>query len=227
VAELCAAGVTLRNQVNKRWESRDKASDGWIGDAAHAARESDHNPDANGIVRAIDLDEDFRGDKGDAKKFADELIALARARKDGGRLKYVVYEDKIASGTYADSFWVWRGSGYGHTQHIHVSFTEKGDKDGKPFALPILAPKPEALWDKKVPPFETVLKAYADDDLRSAAAYRVAARLFDLGFYGGAKPVEYEQGFPHRAYRAWALSKGRPFHAYDRRSHLLLFGGVR
>ena len=53
------AGIpTLQAQVNKRWPNRDKASDGVKGDAAHAARTSDHNPDSRGYVHAMDIDED-------------------------------------------------------------------------------------------------------------------------------------------------------------------------
>ena len=58
------AGVTkLRDQVDNRWPKRDKRTDGIIGDAAHQARQSDHNPDSKGAVHALDLDKDLRGSK--------------------------------------------------------------------------------------------------------------------------------------------------------------------
>ena len=59
MAKLVLAGVTLRDQVNRRWPKRDKRSDGWIGDAAHSQRASFHNPDKRGLVFAIDIDENF------------------------------------------------------------------------------------------------------------------------------------------------------------------------
>lgn len=158
MAKLCAGGVTLRDQVNQRWPSRDKASDGWVGDAAHAARDgwgtngkgSYHNPDPNGIVHAIDLDEDFfgkgKGGQKAAMEFAQQLATYCREGKDGGRIAHIVYEDKVASATANN--WHFRGSGYGHTHHIHISFTNKADKDGSKFRLPIFEneekPKPPA-----------------------------------------------------------------------------------
>ena len=61
MARLCKGGVTLRDQIDRRWPKRDKASDGWIGDAAHLARgsASDHTPNKAGVVHAIDIDENM------------------------------------------------------------------------------------------------------------------------------------------------------------------------
>jgi len=140
MARLVAGGVTLRNQVNKRWPKRDKRSDGWIGDKAHAGRQSDHNPDARGLVHALDIDADLDPkDPGAAQRLANQIVAYAASGIPGAnRIKNVVFNDQIASGTYANSMWKWRGSGYGHYDHIHVSFTTKGEANGQAFPLPIL-----------------------------------------------------------------------------------------
>lgn len=157
MAKLVPAGVTLRDQLNRRFPKRDYRSDGWIGDSAHAARKSDHNPDKNGWVHAIDIDENFG--KGSwrngraAMRFANELVAYAASGLPGSkRVKYVVYENRIASGTYKSTWWKWRGKGYGHTAHVHVSFTAAAQKDGQLFPLPILAPtvKLRREWAKNL-----------------------------------------------------------------------------
>jgi hypothetical protein len=140
MARLVAGGVTLRNQVNKRWPRRDKRSDGWIGDKAHAGRQSDHNPDARGLVHALDIDADLDPkDPGAAQRLANQIAAYAASGIPGAnRIKYVVFNDQIASGTYANSMWKWRGSGYGHMHHIHVSFSTKGENNAQTYPLPIL-----------------------------------------------------------------------------------------
>ncbi len=140
MARLVAGGVTLRNQINKRWPKRDKRSDGWIGDKAHVSRQSDHNPDARGLVHALDIDADLDPkDPGAAQRLANQIVAYAASGIPGSnRIKYVVFNDQIASGTYANSMWKWRGSGYGHMQHIHVSFSTKGENNAQTFPLPIL-----------------------------------------------------------------------------------------
>ena len=144
MARLCAAGTTLRAQLDKRFPKRDRRSDGWIGDAAHSKRFSYHNPDRNGIVWALDIDENFgvgRWRNGRAaRRFADQLIAYAASDLPGhDRILHVVYEDQVASGTYRNAWWVFRGSGYGHTFHIHITFRDGAGNDGALFPLPILA----------------------------------------------------------------------------------------
>lgn len=58
-AYLAPTLVRLRDDLNARWPGRDKSTDGWIGDAAHQAQVSDHNPDKrSGVVRALDIDKD-------------------------------------------------------------------------------------------------------------------------------------------------------------------------
>ena len=140
MARLVAGGVTLRNQINKRWPKRDKRSDGWIGDKAHVSRQSDHNPDSRGLVHALDNDADLDPkDPGAAQRLANQIVAYAASGIPGAnRIKYVVFNDQIASGTYANSMWKWRGSGYGHMHHIHVSFSTKGENNAQTYPLPIL-----------------------------------------------------------------------------------------
>lgn len=141
MARLVAAGVKLRKQVDRRWPKRDRRSDGWIGDRAHQARKSDHNPDSKGFVHALDIDADLdKNDPKAAQRLANQLVAYAKSGKPGAdRIKYVVFNDRIASGTYKSTYWEWRGSGYGHRHHIHVSFTNKSPVTGRrSFPLPIL-----------------------------------------------------------------------------------------
>ena len=153
--KLCKGGVKLRDQINARWPNRDKRSDGWIGDAAHADRISQHNPDSEGIVYAIDIDENlghgpYRNGK-TAQVLANELVAYALSGLPGSnRVKYVVYENKLASGTYRRYFWQWRKGSWGHTQHIHVSFTKAAKLDGTIWPLPILTKNPvkKRAWRK-------------------------------------------------------------------------------
>jgi hypothetical protein len=145
-----AAALKLRAQVDARWPKRDKRSDGTIGDTAHAARQSDHNPDRDGWVHALDIDADLDpGDRRAAEKLATDLINYARSGKPGSeRIKYVVYANRIASGTYRDQFWTWRPGNWGHEHHLHVSFTDAAERDGSPFPLPSLLPasRPVVTW---------------------------------------------------------------------------------
>lgn len=48
----------LRAEVDALWPARSRVADGWIGDEAHQQRDSDHNPAASGVVRALDITRD-------------------------------------------------------------------------------------------------------------------------------------------------------------------------
>ena len=93
--KLCAAGRQLRNQVDDLYPHRNRKSDGWIGDARHSARKSDHNPDGNGIVRAIDIDRDLAQHPEEAHALV-EKIRLCAKRGDR-RIKYIIFDGKIMS----------------------------------------------------------------------------------------------------------------------------------
>lgn len=194
--------TTLRNQIDRRWPNRDKRSDGVKGDEAHAARQSDHNPDSRGYVHAIDIDEDLNGSKNDNEWLADQVIALARMKRGGSaRLKYMIYEDRIASGTYADHFWTWRNGDYGHPIHMHISFTNVGENDGSDFAIPILVDGVGGQWDGYVPFYNVLLDAFKSGSANKAT-WRLACRLKELGFYTGTVLPEGKQGYPKNAIRA-------------------------
>ena len=133
---LSKAAIQLREQFDDCHSDRDRASDGWLGDRKHAARKSDHNPDEQGWVRAIDIDRDLSGKpKPDIMPdVADQLRLLAKSDK---RISYLIFDGKIAS---AKSAWRWRTyTGINkHRHHLHISFSTKGDNDGSFFNIPLL-----------------------------------------------------------------------------------------
>src|SRR5688572_3459365 len=117
---------TLTEQIRAKFPDRDKRSDGWIGDTAHAARKSDHNPDANGVVHAIDLDEDGWP----CATFVDQLVASRDPR-----LKYVIYERRI---WFPSSGWKPYYGINPHTIHVHISVNSGSGDKGHSWNLPIL-----------------------------------------------------------------------------------------
>ena len=113
----------LRTWVNAHYPDHDKRSDGWIGDTAHGARKSDHNPDRKGIVRAIDIDADLLPGAKDRTAAARLADSLRVAHKRWG-LSYIIYNGRITS---AKSLWKWRRytGNNPHHAHIHISFLER------------------------------------------------------------------------------------------------------
>jgi hypothetical protein len=130
---LSNAAEQLRSEINTKYPNRDKRSDGWIGDTAHNARKSDHNPDKQGWVRAIDIDSDL------IKNSSKESWLLAEQIKQIGlkgdkRVSYVIHQHRIASPRQNWAWRVYKGANP-HVSHIHISFDKSGDLNGKAFGL--------------------------------------------------------------------------------------------
>jgi hypothetical protein len=135
---LSKSAIQLREQIDDAFPGRDRTSDGWIGVTRHAARKSDHNPDVQGWVRAIDIDRDLAG-KGKKPDLMSDLVDQIRvaAKSGDARVSYIIFDGKIASSKRA---WAWRPyDGINqHRAHAHFSFTEKGDEDGSFFNIPMI-----------------------------------------------------------------------------------------
>jgi hypothetical protein len=127
--QLTKGMTNLLSQINAWATGRDKTSDGTIGDAAHQAETSGHNPDDtagvraewNGDpdstpeVRAIDIDDDFRNGV-PAQTLVDHIVAL----RPSYVLRYVIYNRRIWHENNG-----WKPEPYtgasAHTEHIHFS----------------------------------------------------------------------------------------------------------
>lgn len=137
--------VALRDQVNKLAPNRSKASDGWIGDAAHAKRKSQHNPDPDGTVDALDITHDPKNGC-DAGKIA-EAIRVSKDKRVGN----VIYNRQIFSGSGKSPF-VWRKytGANAHTQHIHIDVIDALQDDARPWAIDSAFSKVPAKPDPKL-----------------------------------------------------------------------------
>jgi len=112
---LAKSLITLIDQVDAKHPRRDKSSDGSIGDAAHQATQSDHNPNAAGVVTALDLDRDI------AAGFSARNLAEALVASRDPRIKYIISNGQIISSKVSP--WQWRPytGANAHREHIHVS----------------------------------------------------------------------------------------------------------
>lgn len=105
--------LTFLAEVNALAPHRNKASDGIIGDAAHAASASDHNPNVEGVVCAIDITHDPANGVDIAV-----LYEYLRTHPHPNQ-KYIIANGRIASRAYD-----WRDRPYfgdPHTNHLHTS----------------------------------------------------------------------------------------------------------
>lgn len=118
----CQASLTFAAGVNARWPGRDRTSDGTIGNAEHATRDSDHNAwvivAGVGVVRARDTDVDGI----DAAWCVEELRKLGAAgdpRLTGGG--YAIYNRRITKPDW--SGWAVYTGANAHDHHFHLSYS--------------------------------------------------------------------------------------------------------
>ena len=113
----------LRDEIDAAYPHRQKKLDGTIGDAAHAARDSDHNPNARGSVNARDVDE--------IGIDAWELVACAIL---DDRTNYVIYEGRIWQRKHGFKPRPYTGPN-AHRQHVHISIlqTRQAEQDVRPW----------------------------------------------------------------------------------------------
>jgi hypothetical protein len=135
MARLCKAGVQFREQVDDCYPDRSRRSDGWIGDARHLSRKSDHNPDGDGWVFALDITADLGAHPEEAHNLVDEIRKAAK--KGERRIKYIIFNGRISSPVLNWKWRKYRGANP-HKAHFHISFTQLGKKDGSFFNIPML-----------------------------------------------------------------------------------------
>lgn len=136
MARLAYSLETLRKQVDTKFPSRSKASDGWIGDAAHQARVSQHNPNDAGVVCAIDITEDLA-----VGLDCGRLMAELDASNDP-RIYYIIHDHKIDNSNDVTTEYTGPNP---HEKHLHISVRYLEPDlydDPRTWAIPMLGSKP-------------------------------------------------------------------------------------
>jgi hypothetical protein len=115
--------------------NRSRSSDGTIGDTSHQTRKSDHNPNDDGVVTAMDITHD------PAHGVDAGVLAEILRDSEDPRIKYVISNARIFSSL--TSPWQWRpySGANAHTKHVHVSVV--GDRklydDDSPWLVDYIA----------------------------------------------------------------------------------------
>jgi len=116
-APACRAAL---RDANAMWPTRNRASDGIMGDTAHQARPSDHNQG-----NAVDITHD-RVSGADGDTIADYAIEDARTT-------YVIWNAQIYSRARAAEGWRPYAGANPHRHHVHISVRVDSRNDDSPW----------------------------------------------------------------------------------------------
>jgi hypothetical protein len=153
---LTTSLAALRRDLDAAFPTRDRKSDGTIGDAAHQASTSGHNPDdtpgskaeytdadTRPEVRAYDADNDLRDPRGvDFQQVIDAILATPA---DRDRLAYIIHRRRIWRKRTGWRREVYTGSSP-HDEHGHFSGDPIHDENGAPWTS-ILSFKEASMAD--------------------------------------------------------------------------------
>jgi hypothetical protein len=182
---LIPAAVSLRAAFNQLCPDRDHTTDGAVGNAAHAATVSDHNPDETGAVpihdadnvnevHAIDVDTDLRTPGLTMAMVVRFVVGRCRAGAER-RLRYVIFERVIYSASAG-----WQPRPYPgvdpHTGHAHFSFSYDSSLEASTASWH-LEEIPVALTDAD----KTWLTNQIDTAVRTALGSVMAIKIGDRG----------------------------------------------
>lgn len=122
--------VAMEREADRMAPRRSRISDGSIGDSAHAARVSDHNP-SDGFVHALDLTHDPAGGF-DAHAHARQVAA-----RGDRRAKYIISRGEIWN---PRNGWRRYVGANPHHAHAHFSVTDESVADVSPWFVGTPAP---------------------------------------------------------------------------------------
>lgn len=123
--------IKLREQINERWPNRSKISDGSVADARHlAAGTSDHIPNAQGVVTAIDVTKDETN--------GPNTLAITQALTQDSRVKYLIYNRRIWKAR--TGIWEPYHGENAHDHHWHLSIKADLADDEHTWALDVNVP---------------------------------------------------------------------------------------
>lgn len=176
---------------------RDKASDGTIGDRAHAQSSSDHNLDETGRtphedsdsvdeVHARDVDKTGPWPPGWSMGRIVGIIADRHRLGQDNRLQNIIYAGRIASRSWE---WTWRayGGANGHYEHAHFGFRYgSGPAPGNPEEVT----KPWGL----LAAWQAEQEEDVDDATIDKIADRVVEKLLKADVIGNPNPDDKVSG---------------------------------